>query len=82
MLSVQILILFFTADLIAMNSANFIITSTYQEIAGSKDVVGQYESYGSFSMPGLQRVIHGIDTNHGFTIFVYFAKNTFGNGLL
>ena len=51
----------FTADLIGMNSADFIITSTYQEIAGSADVVGQYESYGSFSMPGLQRVLHGID---------------------
>ncbi len=51
----------FTADLIAMNAADFIITSTYQEIAGSSDVVGQYESYGSFSMPQLQRVIHGID---------------------
>jgi sucrose synthase len=51
----------FTADLIAMNSSDFIITSTYQEIAGSSDVVGQYESYGSFTMPGLQRVIHGID---------------------
>jgi len=51
----------FTADLIAMNAADFIITSTYQEIAGSSDVVGQYESYGSFTMPGLQRVIHGID---------------------
>jgi sucrose synthase len=51
----------FTADLIAMNSADFIITSTYQEIAGSNDVVGQYESYGAFSMPELQRVIHGID---------------------
>ena len=51
----------FTADLIAMNSADFIITSTYQEIAGSNDVVGQYESYGSFSMPDLQRIIHGID---------------------
>ena len=51
----------FTADLIAMNSSDFIITSTYQEIAGSSDVVGQYESYSSFSMPTLQRVIHGID---------------------
>ncbi len=51
----------FTADLIAMNSADFIITSTFQEIAGSSDVVGQYESYGSFAMPELQRVIHGID---------------------
>lgn len=51
----------FTADLIAMNSADFIITSTFQEIAGSNDVVGQYESYSSFSMPGLQRIIHGVD---------------------
>lgn len=51
----------FTADLIAMNSADFIITSTFQEIAGSGDVVGQYESYSSFTMPGLQRVIQGID---------------------
>jgi sucrose synthase len=51
----------FTADLIAMNASDFIITSTYQEIAGSADVVGQYESYASFSMPSLQRVIHGID---------------------
>ncbi len=51
----------FTADLIAMNSADFIITSTYQEIAGSNDVVGQYESYSSFTMPGLQRVLSGID---------------------
>ncbi len=51
----------FTADLIAMNSSDFIITSTYQEIAGSSDVVGQYESYASFTMPYLQRVIHGID---------------------
>ena len=51
----------FTADMIAMNSADFIITSTYQEIAGSSDVVGQYESYSSFTMPGLQRVLQGID---------------------
>ncbi len=52
----------FTADLIAMNAADFIITSTYQEIAGSNDVVGQYESYSSFTMPGLQRVLQGVDT--------------------
>ncbi len=51
----------FTADLIAMNSSDFIIASTYQEIAGSNDVVGQYESYGSFTMPDLQRVIQGVD---------------------
>ncbi|CAA6664199.1 unnamed protein product [Spirodela intermedia] len=47
----------FTADLIAMNHADFIITSTYQEIAGS----GQYESHTAFTMPGLYRVVHGID---------------------
>ncbi len=51
----------FTADLIAMNTADFIITSTYQEIAGKADSVGQYESYGSFTMPGLYRVVNGID---------------------
>ena len=51
----------FTADLIAMNAADFIITSTYQEIAGTDDSVGQYESYATFTMPGLYRVIQGID---------------------
>ncbi|OKY74720.1 MAG: sucrose synthase [Desulfobulbaceae bacterium DB1] len=51
----------FTADLIAMNAADFIITSTYQEIAGSEAIVGQYESYATFTMPGLYRVIDGID---------------------
>ena len=51
----------FTADLIAMNTADFIITSTFQEIAGSENIVGQYESYSSFSMPGLYRVLSGID---------------------
>jgi sucrose synthase len=51
----------YTADLIAMNTADFIITSTYQEIAGTKESVGQYESYSSFTMPGLYRVVSGID---------------------
>jgi len=51
----------FTADLIAMNAADFIITSTYQEIAGTHESVGQYESYTSFTMPGLYRVVNGID---------------------
>jgi sucrose synthase len=51
----------YTADLIAMNSADFIITSTYQEIAGTAQTVGQYESYQAFTMPGLYRVLHGID---------------------
>lgn len=51
----------FTADIIAMNSADFIITSTYQEIAGSKSRAGQYESHGAFTMPGLCRVVSGIN---------------------
>ena len=51
----------FTADLIAMNAADFIITSTYQEIAGNGDSVGQYESYCSYTLPGLYRVVNGID---------------------
>ncbi len=51
----------FTADLVAMNAADFIITSTYQEIAGRDDVQGQYESYHTFTMPGLYRVVDGID---------------------
>lgn len=51
----------FTADLIAMNAANFIISSTYQEIAGTPDSVGQYESYRRFTMPELYHVVSGID---------------------
>ena len=51
----------YTADLIAMNNADFIITSTFQEIAGTEETVGQYGSYRSFTMPGLYRVIDGID---------------------
>ncbi len=51
----------FTADLIAMNSADFIITSTYQEIAGNSESVGQYESYSAFTMPELYRVVNGIE---------------------
>jgi len=51
----------FTADLIAMNAADFIITSTYHEIAGNRESMGQYESYEAFSMPGLYRVVNGVD---------------------
>jgi sucrose synthase len=54
----------FTADLLAMNSADFIITSTYQEIAGREDSIGQYESYTNFTMPGLYRVAGGINLFH------------------
>lgn len=51
----------FTADLIAMNAANFIISSTYQEIVGTPDSIGQYESYQSFTMPDLYHVVNGIE---------------------
>jgi sucrose synthase len=51
----------FAADLVAMNAADCIVTSTYQEIAGDDETVGQYESYGAFTMPGFLRVVHGID---------------------
>jgi len=51
----------FTADLIAMNTADFVITSTYQEIAGTSESAGQYESYHAYTMPGLHRVVDGID---------------------
>lgn len=51
----------FTADLLAMNHADFIITSTYQEIAGTEAGAGQYESYTTFTMPDLYRVVHGVN---------------------
>lgn len=51
----------FTVDLIAMNAANFIITSTYQEIVGMPDSVGQYESYKNFTMPELYHVVNGVE---------------------
>jgi len=51
----------FTADIIAMNAANYIITSTYQEIVGQPDSVGQYESYNCFTMPDLYHVVNGIE---------------------
>ena len=54
----------FTADLIAINSANFLITSSYQEIAGTEYDMGQYESYRYFTMPNLYRVIDGVNARH------------------
>ncbi len=51
----------FTADLIAMNSADFIVASTFQEIRGTDTSVGQYEDYRAFTLPGLYRVVDGID---------------------
>ena len=51
----------FTADVISMNAADFVIASTYQEIAGTEEGVGQYEAHSTFTMPGLYRVVGGID---------------------
>jgi sucrose synthase len=51
----------FTADLISMNAADFIIASSYQEIMGTPDAIGQYESYKSFTMPQLYHVVDGIN---------------------
>lgn len=54
----------FTGDLIAMNAADFIITSSFQEIIGTPSSIGQYESYKSFTMPELYRVENGINLFH------------------
>ncbi len=54
----------FMADLIAMNLTNFIITSTSQEISGTESSIGQYESYQFFIMPGLMKVVSGIQLFH------------------
>lgn len=50
----------FTADMIAMNKSDFIMTSTYQEIAGTDTEIGQYESYQFFTLPGLYHVVNGV----------------------
>ncbi|MDF1613578.1 sucrose synthase [Desulfurivibrio dismutans] len=73
----------FMADLLAMNQANFIITSTAQEITGTDNSIGQYESYQFFTMPGLLNVISGINLFHprfnvippGVNQEVYFPYN-------
>ena len=54
----------FMADLISMNLANFIISSTRQEITGTDTSIGQYESYQFFTMPGLVHVVSGINLFH------------------
>ena len=51
----------FTADMIAMNKSDFVITSTYQEIAGTDTAVGQYESYQFFTLPGLYQAVSGVN---------------------
>ncbi|MFP4502685.1 MAG: sucrose synthase [Candidatus Hydrogenedentota bacterium] len=51
----------FTADLIAYNSADYIISSSFREIGGNEAEMGMFESYECFSMPGLYRVASGFD---------------------
>ncbi len=51
----------FTADIIAYNSADFIISSSYREIGGTEMEMGMFESYEIFTMPGLYRVLSGMD---------------------
>ena len=51
----------FTADLLAYNSADFIVSSSFREIGGTATEAGMMESYDLFSMPGLYRVVSGFD---------------------
>ena len=44
-----------------MNKSDFIITSTLQEIAGTENTMGQYESYQFFSLPELYQVVNGVN---------------------
>jgi sucrose synthase len=51
----------FTADLIAYNSADFILSSSYREVGGTATEMGMIEAYELFSMPGLYRVESGFN---------------------
>lgn len=51
----------FIADILSMNKADFVITSTLQEIFGTDETIGQYESYQLFTMPGLVQIISGVN---------------------
>ncbi len=51
----------FIADIISMNKSDFIIASTHQEIIGTVDSMGQYESYQFFTMPGNMQVEGGVN---------------------
>ncbi len=51
----------FTADLIAYNSADFILSSSCREVGGTATEMGMIEAYDLFSMPGLYRVQAGLN---------------------
>jgi sucrose synthase len=54
----------FIADTLSMEKSDFIITSTLQEIAGTEEAIGQYESYQAFTLPGYCRIVSGSDIRH------------------
>ncbi|MFH1761128.1 MAG: glycosyltransferase, partial [bacterium] len=75
----------FLSDVLSINSADYIITSSLQEIAGTPENMGQYESYESFALPGLYRIYDGINIHstrfvinppgvNNDTCFPYFEK--------
>ena len=51
----------FLADVLATNTADIIQTSSYQEIAGGRREMGQYETYEAFTLPGCYRVLSGFN---------------------
>ena len=51
----------YIADIFSMNKSDFIITSTLQEIIGTENTMGQYESYQFFTMPDLCQIVNGIN---------------------
>jgi sucrose synthase len=51
----------YTADIFSMNKSDFIIASTLQEIIGTENTMGQYESYQFFTMPDLCQIVSGIN---------------------
>jgi sucrose synthase len=54
----------FVADMISVNQANIIISSTSQEITGNDRTIGQYESYKYYTMPGLMHIVGGVNIFH------------------
>jgi sucrose synthase len=51
----------FTADMISMNKSDFVIASTFQEVAGTETTIGQYESHQFFTLPGLYQAVGGVN---------------------
>jgi sucrose synthase len=51
------------SDLIAINNSSFVIASSALEIRGAEHeaIVGQYEAMNTIVLPGLCRVVHGVD---------------------